>query len=70
MKVYWLRGIVALMAVIAGLILGYSMDVPREEADSLPPSLVARYRFNQWLMNTRDRLLQGYQDMQKRVRRA
>ncbi len=59
MKINWVRGLIAIIAVAIGLVLGYSMDVPRQEVNnSLPPSLEARYRFNQEIMKWRQRLAQ------------
>ncbi len=56
MKVNWLRGVAALLAVVIGLAFGYLMDVPREEAETIPASLEARYRFNKFIMDIRQRL--------------
>ncbi len=56
MKVNWLRGAVALAAVLVGVALGYSMDQQPHDSTDIPPSLEARYRFNEMLMKLKDRL--------------
>ncbi len=56
MKIYWGRGILALLAVIAGILLGYVFDLDQQHEDEIPASLEARYRFNQKLIALRQRL--------------
>ncbi len=56
MKLNWVRGIVALAAVAVGVVLGYSMDISPTKEDDIPASLEARYRFNQAVMEVKERL--------------
>ncbi len=65
-KIYWGRGLVALIAVGVGVAMGLLMERPGQDPNEIPPAVERRYRFNEALQSWRDRLSRAVQEVVNR----